>query len=626
MLQVPTVTEPLEGLLAGLRLGLGAGEAGDVEGDMAALSRVADWSAVAALAKRHRVAPPLLRGIRAGAAGPASGIEPKLERVRERSVYRGMAQAAALKRATSLLAAAGVPCLVLKGLSLDQRLSRFYGHPLARDAGDIDLLVSPGTFRAAERVLLGNGWRRVKPSFRETPARNRWYARFRKEHLLVGPGGLLDLHWRLSHNPFWFDVPFERLHTGRVTVEIGALSFQALGPEDEFVYLMCHGARHYWKRLKWLCDVAAILASMGPERLERVSARCRRHGLQSVLASTLFLCRETFHVRLPRGAAALPAAGPRAAWVVRFSRRTWGDEDATRFDGGFDWAGQKLIGLITRPHPKVVLHEAASVFVGPRDWGRVDLPDRWFYLYFPLRPLLWLVRREGGRKPADRPGAKREAPPAKPADGDLLPLPPGGRTERRPEAAGGGRSGSGGRGSAAEAPGGRPGPAARAGTGRRFGTSTRAVRAFVRASFAAKAMALEAALLLLLARLLVRYVPMRYWRRRLVTSEGPGSTGARLPGAPERRLPRRVARVVRVVARHVPFPAVCLPQAMALQWMLRRRGVESCLSFGARRHANGTALDFHAWLTVGGECVIGGGELTTYTALPPFDGVGSRPG
>lgn len=169
----------------------------------------------------------------------------------------------------------------------------------------------------------------------------------------------------------------------------------------------------------------------------------------------------------------------------------------------------------------------------------------------------------------------------------------------------------------------------------------KAVRAFVRTPVAAKAMALEAALFLLLARLLVKYVPMRHWRRRLVTAQEPAdphaafsaggsgepeSAGGLLPRAPERRLPRRVAHVVRTVARHVPFPAVCLPQAMALQWMLRRRGVESRLILGARRKADGTGLDFHAWLTVGGECVIGGGEVETYVALPPFDGVGSRPG
>ena len=641
MLQVPAVTAPLEGLLAGLRLGLGAG-AGGPEADMEALSRIADWNTVAALAQRHRVAPLLLQGMRVRAAGPASagpatGIEPGLEKARERNLCHGLARIAGLKRATGLLAAGGIPCLVLKGLSLGQRL---YGHPLARDVGDVDLLVSPRTFRAAERVLLENGWRRVKPNFRETPARNRWYDRFHKEHLLAGPGGLLDLHRRLSHNPFYFDAPFENLHAGSVPVEIGALSFKALGPEDEFVYLMCHGARHYWKRLKWLCDVAAILASMEPGCFERVSARCRRHGLQSILASTLLLCREAFHVRLPRGAAALPAGGRRAAWVVRFSRRTWGDEDATRFSGGFDWAGQKAIGLITRPDPKAVLHEAASVFVGPRDWEKIDLPDRLFYLYFPLRPLLWLTRREGARERMGPKEGKGGAPPPELSDGGRPPR-PADREGRRTEA--GGRGTGDGRSSSADAPGRRAPPAAEAGDDSRFGGAAKALRTFVRAPAVAKAMALEAALFLLLARLLVKYVPMRHWRRRLVTASAggpPADPHAALPaGGPEqpeppggspprasRRLPRKAARVVRRVAHHVPFPAVCLPQAMALQWMLRRRGVESRLVLGARRRAHCPGLDFHAWLTVGGECVIGGGEIETYVTLPPFDGIGSRPG
>ena len=587
----PPITAPLEGLLAGLRLGLGVGT-GDPEADLEALSRVDDWNAVAALARRHRVAFPLLKGMQARAAGlasvSASGIEPRLKRTRERTVHRGLAQVAALKRATGLLAAADIPCLVLKGLPLGQRL---YGHPLARSSQDIDLLVSPQTFQAAERVLLENGWRRVKPSFPETPARNRWYGRFRHEHVLAGPGGSLDLHRRLSHNPFYIDVPFESLLAGSIQVEIGALSFRTLGQEDDLVYLMCHGARHYWKKLVWLCDVAVVLASMEPERLERVSARCRQAGLSSILASTLLLCGAALHVRLPRGAAPLPAGGRRAAWIARFSERTWCDEDAARFSGGFDWAGQKVIGLIAKPDSRTVLHEIASVFVGPRDWGRLDLPDRLFYLYFPLRPLLWATRRKDGRR----------APPA-----------------------------------------------ATAGAGPRFGQSVKAVRAFVRAPVAAKAMALEAALFLLLARMLVAHVPMRHWRRWLVTAEGPASAGrppadphvAFSAGDPERpapagehpartpqqRLPRRVARIVRRVARHVPFPAVCLPQAMALQWMLRRRRIASRLFFGARRKAQDPGLDFHAWLTVGGECVIGGGEVETYAALPPFEGIGPRPG
>lgn len=160
-------------------------------------------------------------------------------------------------------------------------------------------------------------------------------------------------------------------------------------------------------------------------------------------------------------------------------------------------------------------------------------------------------------------------------------------------------------------------------------------------------LALEAALLLALARFLVKHVPFRRWRGWLTSAEPAG-----LPGAAGWRLPSvvHVARVVPRAAAMVPFEAVCLPQAMAGQWMLRRRGVPSRLSLGARRRAaaaggeppaqpsrrriarrsisddsrSGSGTDYHAWLCVDGRCVIGG-PVDSYVRLPPFDAIPPRP-
>lgn len=175
------------------------------------------------------------------------------------------------------------------------------------------------------------------------------------------------------------------------------------------------------------------------------------------------------------------------------------------------------------------------------------------------------------------------------------------------------------------------------------------VRAFVRLPAGTRAMALEATLDLLVARLLVRYVPMRLWRRRIDTvgepaaaaqgsaasqrtATGSGKTalpGARgVPGEPApRHMPLKVGRVVRKVARRLPFRARCLPQAMAAQWMLRRRGIGSRLVFGTRRDTTPAAsLEFHAWLIVSGECVIGAQEVETFRVLAPPETAGRRPG
>lgn len=157
--------------------------------------------------------------------------------------------------------------------------------------------------------------------------------------------------------------------------------------------------------------------------------------------------------------------------------------------------------------------------------------------------------------------------------------------------------------------------------------------------------AVEAALALLLARLLTRFTPARFWLRLLDTAPESGSneaTGAKAgegsppsprthdredaepapdsirSGARNPSVPRKVGRVVGKVVRHLPFRARCLPQAMAAQWMLRRRGVNSVLVFGARRSGGDGPLEFHAWLMAGGECVVGGNDIGSYSAFPPF--------
>lgn len=134
-----------------------------------------------------------------------------------------------------------------------------------------------------------------------------------------------------------------------------------------------------------------------------------------------------------------------------------------------------------------------------------------------------------------------------------------------------------------------------------------------------KALALEALLLLAVARAIVWGLPMRLWRQWVDLTppelDGPlGERAPRLPSSPVHAL--RVADTVRKVSRALPWLAHCLHEAMATQWMLRRRRVPSTLVFGAALSGSPPAAVFHAWLCVSGEAVIGGEEAQRYTAFP----------
>ncbi len=135
-----------------------------------------------------------------------------------------------------------------------------------------------------------------------------------------------------------------------------------------------------------------------------------------------------------------------------------------------------------------------------------------------------------------------------------------------------------------------------------------------------KRLAVEAAMALLLARLLTRFVPARLWlpRARADGAPHPGDATASV-GTPAPQVPAEIGRAVAKVARHLPFRAKCLQQAMAARWMLRRRSIHPTLVFGVRRNDTPERkLDFHAWLMLGRETIIGGHGVEAYSAFPPL--------
>ncbi len=116
----------------------------------------------------------------------------------------------------------------------------------------------------------------------------------------------------------------------------------------------------------------------------------------------------------------------------------------------------------------------------------------------------------------------------------------------------------------------------------------------------------EAAILLVVARLLIARVGFGRWRAALGQAVMPPSAGApdgHHPGNGEAR--RLAASVMRAAAR-VPGESKCLAQAIALQWMLRRRKLGATLIIGARPHQRrGGLTDLHAWVVRCEEILIG---------------------
>jgi hypothetical protein len=77
----------------------------------------------------------------------------------------------------------------------------------------------------------------------------------------------------------------------------------------------------------------------------------------------------------------------------------------------------------------------------------------------------------------------------------------------------------------------------------------------------------------------------------------------------------RIRWAVETAARHLPWKPMCLPQAVAAQRMLRRRGIPSTLYLGV---APGRGYGAHAWVRAGRVVVTGGPRPDQFAVVSTF--------
>lgn len=75
--------------------------------------------------------------------------------------------------------------------------------------------------------------------------------------------------------------------------------------------------------------------------------------------------------------------------------------------------------------------------------------------------------------------------------------------------------------------------------------------------------------------------------------------------------------IVDSLADRAPFRAVCLQRGLALQWMLRRRGIDAMLHYGVKLN-DGEGPSAHVWISVGEEVINGAPQHLCYTEVARY--------
>lgn len=236
---------------------------------------VQDWEKLFAEARAQGVAGVIWYYL----AQPEVAVAPELKKQAGRylAVERlgRMRLRAALDEAIQALDAAGVRAVVLKGLALGDRV---YPLPGLRPTSDIDLLVTPAELDRAVAVLESIGYETERGVLGRYSLENHHHLNLRRP---ATPA--LELHFRASTG-FGVILPAEEFlsRATQYRLETGTMAW-LLSPEDEFLYLAVHAARHLFQALVWLYDLKVLLLRYPDLDWTAVSARARSLGVVGAL-------------------------------------------------------------------------------------------------------------------------------------------------------------------------------------------------------------------------------------------------------------------------------------------------------------------------------------------------------
>lgn len=378
------------------------------------LAAAPDWAEYLALIDRHRT--PALSWA-ALSRVPRNGIpEPVQQELRRRSDacrVEGMHRSLVLAGIVKAFNGAHIPAMPLKGPVLSFHL---YGDVGMRQAADLDVQVPKEDVRRAIDCLESAGWRR-DPSFRALSPRQ-WESILGNGHevklMHTRAGCTLELHWR-SH---WEQEESTAARWARSTaVQWQGLPIHTMSAGDLALFLCIHGAIHTWHRAKWLGDVARA-HSLGLLDWNAALDEARKRGVVRVVLATQKLLSSVY--ALPVRAMIDSAQHPQerlAPALTQLPLRTLKIAEDPAGRSGLaalrDGIGVFRYERLVRPGKKWS-RSISELLYCQEDYCLLPLSDRFFWMYRPLRPILWLLRRSrrSNRKPASRLAlkAKRAAP------------------------------------------------------------------------------------------------------------------------------------------------------------------------------------------------------------------------
>lgn len=346
-----------------------------------------DWELFIQLSIHHRVFPVIYkRIIDINNNDIPSYVVKVLRQHYQKNIFRMLQLSGETEFISKIFAKQEIRTLFLKGPVLAAHL---YGDISLRTSADLDILIPIDQLGNAEEILLTYGY--IKDDYIQTVL-NDW--KWRHHHItFYHPQKKIkvEIHWRLNPGPTK-EPSFKQMWERKREISLSRNPVFILGNEDLFLFLVSHGARHGWSRLRWLLDIDYFT------KIDTDWKNVKR------------LLSEYHYLHVGGQALILASSLLNTTIITKEMKLLTESKRSERLAKDAFFYIKQMVNLHTEPVPIEIakyhkkhlfslmsfqqkcLFVASFLFPYPEDAEVLPLPKSLHFLYFPLRPFLWAWR------------------------------------------------------------------------------------------------------------------------------------------------------------------------------------------------------------------------------------------
>ncbi|MGM0889323.1 MAG: nucleotidyltransferase domain-containing protein [Bacillota bacterium] len=373
-----------------------------------------DWELFLQLVRHHRVYPLIyskLKNINEKLVPP--NIIRILSQEYKKNTFQMLHLSGEMGQVSKLFIESKIRLLFVKGPVIADDI---YGDISLRTSKDLDILISKSDLKRADELLLDLGYERE-----EIPGLFDVWKWWNHHISYIHPQKRIqiEIHWRL-HPPPMKEPSFNELWERRRESSLTSYPVYFFGKEDLFLYLVFHGVRHGWFRLRWLADIDQIIRNKNISEESNLLLKEFQHkhlGKQAypLINQTLILASQLLKTPIPDETYLLTKER-RSRKLARLSILYIMEMGHLQMNQIKDSSSNYLryLRLLINSNLKRFIYVNLYKFSiksnvhkliffiqmllpSSEDAKTLRLPKPLHFLYFPLHPFLWVWRKT--RKP-----------------------------------------------------------------------------------------------------------------------------------------------------------------------------------------------------------------------------------